>query len=84
MVSFGRYVWVSSEMNGSDGVIIALSNIKFNRDKNIDGKVEFHKVLQTKDVNESSYEILKLDYEIPIDSIFALESAKFVKGDFIW
>ena len=74
-------------MNGVDGAIVALSSIKSDNldDQKFESKVVFYRIFKdSRRTSERLFQIQKLEYEIDMDSIEALDSAMFVKGDFIW
>jgi hypothetical protein len=46
--SFGRYVWISNDMNEKDGIIVAVSVIDTTVRTSLAGRIEFHRVFKGK------------------------------------
>ena len=80
--ALGTYIWVSSDMNGGDGAVVAVSRIDISIRNGFSGKIEFYKVIPGK--GPESSQLFKLDYEIPVSDLVAFETAEFVQGDFVW
>ena len=88
VVEFGRYVWISSDNDGDaskENIIIAISAMTSIAEDNIQGKIEFHRLVPTTNSDSSlTYNVYRLSNEIEVTDVNLLNTATFNNGDFLW